>query len=143
MGQKIRCNRACGAADLHWRIVNGKYKLFGSDHLLHICKDGLRASYDMKKKATAIILNELDLNNVEDIPLADDYTKIQKKPKSKPNLKDFTRDDNYGEYDPAKMFTITSTASGISITGDDKHNPIYVPKIAIPEMLKALVDFIC
>ena len=111
MGQKIRCNRACGAADLHWRIVNGKYKLFGSDHLLHICKDGLRASYDMKKKATAIILNELDLNNVEDIPLADDYTKIQKKPKSNPNLKDFTRDDNYGEYDPAKMFTITSTAS--------------------------------
>ena len=40
------------------------------------------------------------------------------------------------------MFTITGTASGLAITGDDKHNAIYLPKVAVPEIIKALVDFI-
>jgi len=40
------------------------------------------------------------------------------------------------------MFTINSTASGIAITGDDKHNAIYIPKVAVSELAKALIDFI-
>ena len=44
--------------------------------------------------------------------------------------------------DASKMFTINSTASGIAITGDDRHNAIYLPKIAVSELVKALVDFI-
>ena len=40
------------------------------------------------------------------------------------------------------MFTINTTANGIAITGDDKHNAIYLPKIAVPELVKALMDFI-
>ena len=41
------------------------------------------------------------------------------------------------------MFTITSTSNGIALTGDDKHNAIYLPKVAVSELVKALVDFIC
>jgi len=130
----IKCNRGCGAADLHWKVVNGHYKLFGSDHLLHICNDGLRASRAKKEKATAVILNELGLNKPVDIPAAEEYI-----PKKKRTLE---KDDNHGEFDPATMFTISSTASGLAITGDDKHNAIYLPKVAVPEMVKALVDFI-
>ena len=38
-------------------------------------------------------------------------------------------------------FTITGTATGIAITGDDKKNPIYLPKIAVKELTRALFDF--
>ena len=44
--------------------------------------------------------------------------------------------------DASKCFTINTTANGISLTGDDKHNAIFLPKIALPELVKALMDFI-
>ena len=44
--------------------------------------------------------------------------------------------------DASKCFTINTTANGIALTGDDKHNAIYLPKVAIPELVKALMDFI-
>ena len=128
---KIKCNRGCGATDLRWKVVNGSYKLFGSDSLLHICNDGLKASTEKKEQATAVILGELGLREPHEIPDAEEY--IPKK--HKVNTKTTTND-------PAKMFTITGTASGLAITGDDKHNAIYLPKVAVPEIIKALVDFI-
>jgi len=127
----IKCNRGCGATDLRWKVVNGSYKLFDSDSLLHICNDGLKASTEKKEQATAVILGELGLREPHEIPDAEEY--IPKK--HKVNTKTTTND-------PAKMFTITGTASGLAITGDDKHNAIYLPKVAVPEIIKALVDFI-
>ena len=127
----IKCNRGCGATDLRWKVVNGSYKLFGSDSLLHICNDGLKASTEKKEQATAVILGELGLREPHEIPDAEEY--IPKK--HKVNTKTTTND-------PAKMFTITGTASGLAITGDDKHNAIYLPKVAVPEIIKVLVDFI-
>ena len=127
----IKCNRGCGATDLRWKVVNGSYKLFDSDSLLHICNDGLKASTEKKEQATAVILGELGLREPHEIPDAEEY--IPKK--HKVNTKTTTDD-------PAKMFTITGTASGLAITGDDKHNAIYLPKVAVPEIIKALVDFI-
>ena len=127
----IKCNRGCGATDLRWKVVNNNYKLFGSDGLLHICNDGLRASTEKKQQATAVILGELGLNEPHEIPDAEEYIPKKHKVNTKP-----TTDD------PAKMFTITGTASGLAITGDDKHNAIYIPKVAISELIKALVDFI-
>ena len=129
---KIKCNRGCGATDLRWKVINGSYKLFGNDSLLHICNDGLKASTEKKEQATAVILGELGLREPHEIPDAEEY--IPKK--HKVNTKTTTDD-------PAKMFTITGTASGLAITGDDKHNAIYLPKVAVPEIVKALVDFIC
>ena len=129
---KIKCNRGCGATDLRWKVINGSYKLFGNDSLLHICNDGLKASTEKKEQATAVILGELGLREPHEIPDAEEY--IPKK--HKVNTKTTTDD-------PAKMFTITGTASGLAITGDDKHNAIYLPKVAIPELVRALVDFIC
>ena len=128
---KIKCNRGCGATDLRWKVINGSYKLFGNDSLLHICNDGLKASTEKKEQATAVILGELGLREPHEIPDAEEY--IPKK--HKVNTKTTTND-------PAKMFTITGTASGLAITGDDKHNAIYLPKVAVPEIIKALVDFI-
>ena len=128
---KIKCNRGCGATDLRWKEANGSYKLFGSDSLLHICNDGLKASTEKKEQATAVILGELGLREPHEIPDAEEY--IPKK--HKVNTKTTTND-------PAKMFTITGTASGLAITGDDKHNAIYLPKVAVPEIIKVLVDFI-
>jgi len=133
----IKCNRGCGATDLRWKVVKGNYKLFDNDNLLHICNDGLKASTEKKEQATAVILSELNLNSPNDIPDAETHVPTF----LRNNLKE--KDDNHGEYDPAKMFTITTTASGIAITGDDKNNPIYLPKVAVPEIVKALVDFIC
>ena len=93
----VECNRGCGAMDLHWKVVNGKYKLFSFNDLLHMCHE----KQDLEAMAKAEALK-----------------------------------------DPAKLFTITSTANGIAITGDDKHTAVYLPKVAVPEMIKALVDFI-
>ena len=86
---------------------------------------------EKKEQATAVILGELGLREPHEIPDAEEY--IPKK--HKVNTKTTTDD-------PAKMFTITGTASGLAITGDDKHNAIYLPKVAVPEIIKALVDFI-
>ena len=124
----VECNRGCGADNLSWKSVNGKYKLFNHNDLLHICNDGIQVSEKIQRKATASILDELGIAEPAQVPLAE----------NKPSLKL----NHVTESDPAKMFTINSTASGLAITGDDKHNAIYIPKVAVPEIVKALVDFI-
>ena len=127
----VECNRGCGTSTLHWKTINGKYKLFSHEDLLHVCNDGEVASVLAMEKATAKILKELNIDEPADIPRAEPYVPKKKTIQSLANG------------DPKKMFTINSTASGIAITGDDKHNAIYIPKIAISELTKALVDFIC
>ena len=136
----VECNRGCGALDLHWKIVNSKYKLFGYNDLLHICNDGEIADQLSMEKATAKILNELGLREPAQIPKADKPTVNVDKGKT---LWIDTQYDVAANGDPKKMFTITSTANGIALTGDDKHNAVYLPKVAVPELVKALVDFIC
>ena len=136
----IQCNRGCGAANLHWKIVNSKYKLFGYNDLLHICNDGEIADQLSMEKATAKILNELGIREPAQIPKADKPTVNVDKGKT---LWIDTQYDVAANGDPKKMFTITSTANGIALTGDDKHTAVYLPKVAIPELTKALVDFIC
>jgi len=128
----VKCNRGCGAENLRWKTVSGKYKLFNDNDLLHICNDGVEAPAKAQEKATAVILNELEITEPALIPLAETKERIH------------VKENNYGgDRDPNKMFTITSTVNGVAITGDDKHNAIYLPKVAIPELVKVLVDFIC
>ena len=133
----VKCNRGCGATDLKWKVVSGKYKLFNHNDLLHICNDGIQASELAQEKATSVILNELGLNEAALIPLADEVH-LHKEPKQK----DLNLNVSKANGDASKMFTINSTASGIAITGDDKHNAIYIPKVAVSELAKALIDFI-
>ena len=142
----IKCNRGCGATNLNWKVINGNYKLFGSDDLIHICNDGTEVSKEKKEQVTATILSELQLNTAKDIPDADTHvpTFLKSMIKEDKGWSSLNKKNNsHLEYDPAKMFTITTTASGVAITGDDKNNPIYLPKVAVPEIVKALVDFIC
>ena len=128
----VKCNRGCGAENLRWKTVSGKYKLFNHNDLLHICNDGIEAPKRAQEKATAGILDELDLKEPALIPLAEAKEKVH------------VKENNYDrDRDPRKMFTITSTVNGVAVTGDDKHNAIYLPKVAIPELVKVLVDFIC
>ena len=131
----VKCNRGCGTQTLHWKVVNGNYKLFNHFDLLHMCNDGEIASDSAMEKATAKILNELGILEPAQIPKVDEPQVNVKKEKT---LYDITANG-----DPKKMFTITSTANGIALTGDDKHTAVYLPKVAIPELTKALVDFIC
>ena len=133
----VKCNRGCGAEDLEWKVVHGKYKLFNNNHLLHICNDGVQAPQLAQEKATAVILNELGITEPVQIPLADEMH-IHNKPKQK----DLTLNVREANGDASKMFTINSTASGIAVTGDDKHNAVYIPKVAVSELAKALIDFI-
>ena len=131
----VECNRGCGSTDLHWKIVNGKYKLFSYNDLLHMCNDGKISDKSAREKATAKILNELGILEPALIPKADND-----------NIESYKEEPLHVikvDGDPKKMFTINTTANGIAITGDDKHNAIYLPKVAIPELVKALVDFIC
>ena len=130
----VECNRGCGAMDLHWKIVNGKYKLFSYNDLLHMCNDGKISDKSAREKATAKILNELGILEPALIPKADND-----------NIESYKEEPLHVikvDGDPKKMFTINTTANGIAITGDDKHNAIYLPKVATPELIKALVDFI-
>ena len=138
----VECNRGCGALDLHWKVVNGKYKLFGYNDLLHICNDGKLADQPSREKATAKILNELGIREPAQIPKADTPKPTVNVDKEKTLWID-TQYDVAANGDPKKMFTITSTANGIALTGDDKHTAIYLPKVAVPELVKALIDFIC
>ena len=131
----VKCNRGCGAQTLHWKVVNGNYKLFNHYDLLHMCNDGEVATDLAMEKATAKILNELGILEPAQIPRAD---KPEVNVKNEKTLWNATADG-----DPKKMFTITSTANGIALTGDDKHTAVYLPKVAVPELTKALVDFIC
>jgi hypothetical protein len=134
----VECNRGCGSTDLHWKIVNGKYKLFSYNDLLHICNDGKISDKSTREKATAKILNELGILEPAMIPKADCIKTEDDKVALKE--KQLYAVNTIG--DPKKMFTINTTANGIAITGDDKHNAIYLPKIAVPELVKALMDFI-
>jgi len=136
----VECNRGCGALDLHWKIVNSKYKLFGYNDLLHICNDGKIADQLSMEKATAKILNELGIREPAQIPKADKPTVNVDKGTIHGEPLWVPRKDTK---DASKMFTISSTANGIAITGDDKHTAIYLPKVAVPELVKALMDFIC
>ena len=133
----VNCNRGCGATDLRWKVVQGKYKLFNNNDLLHICNDGVQASELAQEKATVSILNELGITEPALIPAADvaanNKLLIQK---------DLNLHVGEANGDASKMFTINSTASGIAITGDDKHNAVYIPKVAVSELAKALIDFI-
>ena len=133
----IQCNRGCGTDNLHWKIVNGKYKLFQNNNLLHMCNDGVKSNKEEMKRVTNNILEELGLADPSDIPVAEVY---EKKPKKEETLQTWIADKN--TKDASKCFTINTTANGISLTGDDKHNAIFLPKIALPELVKALMDFI-
>lgn len=132
----ITCNRGCGNTELVWKIVNGKYKLFSwNDQLVHICNDGVEAPKKLREKTTFKILNDLDLREVREIPDAEtNFTKELKRIDKENSIK--------ASIDASKCFTINCTASGISLTGDDKHNAIYLPKVAVPELIKALIDFV-
>ena len=140
----VECNRGCGTNNLHWKVVHSNYKLFNHYDLLHICNDGEVASDLVMEKATAKILNELDLKEPAMIPIAKtskhDADKDDRLYHQEQDLEAMARAEALK--DPARLFTITSTASGIALTGDDKHTAIYLPKVAVPELLKALVDFI-
>ena len=131
----ILCNRGCGESSLHWKIINGKYKLFENNNLLHMCNDGVKAHKTEMRRVTDNILEELGLNDPKQIPMPDIPAKDSKKEKTV-WAHDTTTDDT------SKCFTINTTANGIALTGDDKHNAIYLPKVAIPELVKALMDFI-
>ena len=131
----VECNRGCGALDLHWKVVNSKYKLFSYNDLLHICNDGAIAEQSVIENATALILTELNLDEPGQIPVPDIPIKTVRK-----SVLDATQ--NVLTVDSSKCFTINTTANGIALTGDDKHNAIYLPKVAISELVKALMDFI-
>jgi hypothetical protein len=133
----IQCNRGCGTDNLHWKIVNGKYKLFQNNNLLHMCNDGVKANKAEMRRVTDNILEELGLADPSDIPVAEVYEKKNNK-KEEAVLWVPNKDTK----DASKCFTINTTANGISLTGDDKHNAIFLPKIALPELVKALMDFI-
>ena len=135
----IQCNRGCGTNNLHWKIVNGKYKLFQNNNLLHMCNDGVAAHKTEMRRVTDNILEELGLSDPSDIPVADVYEKKSKKT-AKEEATLWVAGE--GTSDASKCFTINTTANGIALTGDDKHNAIYLPKIALPELVKALMDFI-
>ena len=131
----VECNRGCGEENLHWKVVNNKYKLFGNDNLIHMCNDGEIAILDAREKATGKILNELGLEYAKDIPVPD----VPRKENSQQQTIPIRSMDTT---DASKCFTINSTVNGIALTGDDKHNAIYLPKVAVSELVKALVDFI-
>ena len=140
----VKCNRGCGAQALHWKVVNGNYKLFNHIDLLHMCNDGEVASESAMEKATAKILNELGILEPALIPRAEvkkhEADKDDRLYHQQQDIEAMARAEALT--DPTKLFTITGTASGIALTGDDKHNAIYLPKVAVPELLRALIDFI-
>ena len=141
----VECNRGCGSIDLHWKVVNNSYKLFHKNDLLHICNDGEISDKKIREKATAAILADLGLTEPAEIPAVEGHestTSKQKKNNNKSKSNETLWPINNLNSDASKCFTITTTVNGIAITGDDKHNPIYLPKIAVSELVKALVDFI-
>ena len=131
----IQCNRGCGANNLHWKIVDTKYKLFQDNDLLHMCNDGVKSNKAEMQRVTNKIVEELGLTSPSEIPVAEVYEKKQTK-------KEEVLWVDTKPVESSKSFTINTTANGISLTGDDKHNAIFLPKIALPELVKALMDFI-
>ena len=131
----VKCNRGCGETNLHWKVVSGKYKLFCDENLLHICNEGKKLDANIREGATIKILNELGIKDAKEIPIPD----VAESNGHKKHL-DLVRDLTLNN--PSKCFTINTTSNGVAITGDDKHNAIYLPKIALPELVKALMDFV-
>ena len=131
----IQCNRGCGANNLHWKIVDTKYKLFQDNDLLHMCNDGVKSNKAEMQRVTNKIVEELGLTSPSEILVAEVYEKKQTK-------KEEVLWVDTKPVESSKSFTINTTANGISLTGDDKHNAIFLPKIALPELVKALMDFI-
>ena len=104
-----------------------------------MCNDGVKSNKAEMKRVTNNIVEELGLNSPSDIPVAEIYEKNDKKTaKEQATLWVANKDTG----DASKCFTINTTANGIALTGDDKHNAIYLPKVALPELVKALMDFI-
>ena len=136
----IQCNRGCGATNLHWKIVDTKYKLFQNNDLIHMCNDGVKSNKAEAKRVTDSIVKELGLTSPSEIPVAEPYVPKNGKFEIKEEVIEKLLD--LPTTQPEKMFTISTTANGIAMTGDDKHNAIYLPKIALPELVKALMDFI-
>ena len=131
----VKCNRGCGETNLHWKVVSGKYKLFCDENLLHICNEGKKLGAHIRESATVKILNELGIKDVKEIPTPDVAESNGHKKQT-----DLVRDLDIN--DSSKCFTINTTSNGVAITGDDKHNAIYLPKVALPELVKALMDFV-
>jgi len=127
----IQCNRGCDATGLHWRTPDGQFKLFDSDNLVHICNDGEVADTDIRTRVTDKLLKTLHLSDVDQIPCVEN----DPVPPAKKQISMLKTKPKNG------YFTITSTATGIALTGDDKSNPIYLPKISVKELAKALFDF--
>ena len=104
-----------------------------------MCNDGVKSNKAEMRRVTDNILEELGLADPSDIPVAEVYEKNdKKKAKEQATLWIPSTDTS----DASKCFTINTTANGIALTGDDKHNAIYLPKVALPELVKALMDFI-
>ena len=131
--EMVTCNRGCGMNDLHWKIADGNYKLFDNTNVMHICNDNIVADYGVRKNATKKLVSVLGLTDASEIPCAE-IQKSTKKSKKQVEILPEKPSDSY--------FTITTTSNGIAITGDDKNNPIYLPKIAVKELTRALFDFI-
>ena len=130
--KEIVCNRGCDTAGLHWKYPDGKYKLFDRNDLLHVCEDGKIKPEVYRIKATESILEDTGIKEPAMIPLPHNgVTEVQipiPKLIKKKNSK--------------KSFTITTTATGIAMTGEDTNTAIYIPKVAVTDMIKALVDFV-
>tara|TARA_R110000824_G_scaffold160857_1_gene335806 strand:+ start:183 stop:497 length:315 start_codon:yes stop_codon:yes gene_type:complete len=104
-----------------------------------MCNDGVKSNKAEMRRVTDNILEELGLSDPSDIPVAEVYEKNdKKKAKEQATLWVASKDTK----DASKCFTINTTANGVALTGDDKHNAIYLPKVALPELVKALMDFI-
>jgi hypothetical protein len=135
--EMITCNRGCGVNNLHWKIADGNYKLFDTTNIMHICNDNIVADYGIRRNATEKLVTTLGLTDASEMLCAEiqeNTTKPKKKAKQQVEILSEKPGENY--------FTITTTSNGIAITGDDKNNPIYLPKIAVKELTRALFDFI-
>ena len=100
-----------------------------------MCNDGVKSNKAEMQRVTNKIVEELGLTSPSEIPVAEVYEKKQTK-------KEEVLWVDTKPVESSKSFTINTTANGISLTGDDKHNAIFLPKIALPELVKALMDFI-
>jgi hypothetical protein len=109
-----------------------------------MCNDGVKSNKAEMKRVTDNIVKELGLTSPSEIPVAEVYEKKMDGGKQKEEVLIATAGTwvDTKPIESSKSFTINTTANGISLTGDDKHNAIFLPKIALPELVKALMDFI-
>jgi len=127
--EQVTCKRGCGTDGLHWKVIKGKYKLFDNTDLIHICNEGKAVSRTAQKKATVKMLSNYGAETVAEIEGEKKDNGIETQ-----QYKLIPDEDKH-------YFAISSTSSGIAITGDDKNTPIYIPKIAVKDLARALFDF--